>query len=160
MTKSREIFIAHKVIAQICKRNDISIGEYLYDSYYKFLSKIKEPKDVDLFNRANNFFKGNGMKTPINELLEYIELLENESFEGWTKKEKKAYLTACTSFKKSIEGKFLEKEKQVIIDACNETEEISVSQANFIMLKNGHKDRFEKGPENIGEQYYNETFKT
>ena len=37
------------------------------------------------------------------ELIKYIELLEGEPFVGWTKKEKKAYLTACKSIKVKAE---------------------------------------------------------
>jgi hypothetical protein len=35
----------------------------------------------------------------MNELIKYIELLESESFAGWTCEEINGYLTACKSIK-------------------------------------------------------------
>lgn len=37
-----------------------------------------------------------------NDLKEYLEKLENDSFEGWTEDEKKGYLTCLVSVKEFI----------------------------------------------------------
>ena len=39
----------------------------------------------------------------VEKILEYIKLLENNSFECWTDGEKRGYLTACISIRKKIE---------------------------------------------------------
>ena len=39
----------------------------------------------------------------MNEVIEYIKKLMNDSFEGWSEEEVNAYLTACISIKEKIE---------------------------------------------------------
>ena len=41
----------------------------------------------------------------MDEILDYIELLEGDSFTHWTEDQKTAYLTACTSIKEFIKKK-------------------------------------------------------
>lgn len=53
------------------------------------------------------------------ELIDFIEKLEGESFGGWSEKEKNAYLTACTSIKVKakmlLEGEYEELEGTIIL---------------------------------------------
>jgi len=46
----------------------------------------------------------------MDKVLEYIELLESNSFEHWTDEEKLGYLTACISIRKFIEKRNLTNE--------------------------------------------------
>jgi hypothetical protein len=40
--------------------------------------------------------------TIMKKLIDYIEKLEGESFEGWTAEQKQGYLTACISIKEKV----------------------------------------------------------